>query len=178
MRAFIAVSILAALVFVATSARAAGCICSPDPFESRWSKVTTVFTGTVTGIEELHEYLRKGNANDIPVKVTLKVTERFKGGAKKDETFVLHTSLTRDTCTGHPFEKDGEYLVWAYKRAESTYESWSLYNMPSGSFDVGGLCGGTKKLSDAGNEVAAIRKKLDDQPEEKPKGMFDSMFGN
>lgn len=178
MRGFAIISILAAVAFAATTAYAASCTCSPDPFEKRWAKVSAVFTGTVTEIVEMHEYLRKANANDIPVKVTLKVTESFKGAAKKDEIFLLHTSLTRDTCTGHPFEKGGEYLIWAYKRAESTYEAWSLYNMPSGSYDVGGLCGGTKKMTDAASDLAVIRKKQDELPAEKPKGMFEKMFGN
>ena len=180
MRVFAAVSILVALLAGAQAARAASCICSPDPFENRWNKVNTVFTGTVQSIDEMHEYLRKANANDIPVRVTMKVTESFKGAAKKDEKFELLTSLTVDTCTGHPFEKGGEYIVWGYRREEGAYEAWSLYNMPSGTYDVGGLCGGTKKLSDekATAEIALIRKKLEDQAEEKPKGLFEKMFGN
>jgi hypothetical protein len=180
MRIFAVVSIFAALMAAALPARAASCVCSPDPFDNRWRAVSTIFTGTVESIDEMHEYLRKANAHDIPVKVVLKVTERFKGAATKGETFVLHTSLTVDTCTGHPFEVGGEYLVWAYRRDEGVYETWSLYNMPSGSYDVGGLCGGTKKMSaaEASAEIAVIRKKLEEQAAEKPKGLFGTLFGN
>jgi hypothetical protein len=180
MRVFAGISILVALMAVTLPARAASCVCSPDPFENRWRAVNTVFTGTVESIDEMHEYLRKTNAHDIPVRVTLKVTDRFKGAAKKGETFMLQTSLTVDTCTGHPFEVGGEYLVWGYKREEGVYETWSLYNMPSGSYDVGGLCGGTKNMSDAkaADEIALIRKKLEEEAEEKPQGLFDKMFGN
>ncbi|TAL37173.1 MAG: hypothetical protein EPN97_05775 [Alphaproteobacteria bacterium] len=180
MRVFAVVFILVALMALATAARAAGCICSPDPFENRWRAVSTIFTGTVQSIDEMHEYLRKVNSNDIPVKVVLKVKERFKGAAKKDGTFTLQTSLTVDTCTGHPFEVGGEYLVWGYRRDEGVYETWSLYNMPSGTYDVGGLCGGTKKMSDAASaaDIALIRKKLEELAAEKPKGFFEKMFGD
>ena len=182
MRLIAVLSLLAVLMLGSPAARAAGCTCSPEPFRNRWNAVDAVFTAHVVGIKELHQYIRKGNANDIPVSVLLKVTERFKGPdtVKKDSGFELLTSLTRDTCTGHPFEEGKDYLVWAYKRQEEKFDATSLYNMPAGSYDVGGLCGGTKAMSEAEavKEVAVIREKLAEEPEEKPSGLFDRMFGN
>lgn len=182
MRLIAVFSILAALLLAAPPLRAEGCTCSPDPFESRWNAADAVFTGTVIEIKELHQYIRKGNANDKPVSVLLRVNDKFKGPdtLAAGSGFELQTSLTRDTCTGHPFEKGKDYLVYAYQRSPDKYDPTSLYNMPSGSYDVGGLCGGTKALTNdqAVSEVAQIRKKLVDEPEEKPRGLFDRMFGN
>lgn len=182
MRLIAMFSILAVLVLAAPAARSEGCVCSPDPFENRWNKADAVFVGTVVKIEEKREYLRKDNANDMPVSVILRVDERFKGPdtVAKDRGFQLQTSLTRDTCTGHPFEQDKQYLVFAYQRSPDKFDPTSLYNMPSGSYDVGGLCGGTKNMKNdqAIAEVAKIRKKLAAEPEDKPKGLFDRMFGN
>jgi hypothetical protein len=174
-------SILFALTLASSAARAEGCSCLPDPFQKRWDAADAVFTATVIQIDELTKYIRKGNANDIPVNVLLKVDESFKGtAAKPGHGFELQTSLTKDTCTGHPFVKGKEYLIFAYQRSENAEAATSLYNMPAGSWDVGGLCGGTKDISTsaASDEIALIRKKLADKPEEKATGLMDRMFGN
>lgn len=179
MRLIAIFSILVTLTLSALAAQAAGCACSPDPFENRWNKADVIFKGTVVKIKELPEYVRKGNANDMPVSVILRVDEKYKGKAKVGGGFELETSLTRDTCTGHPFEEKQQYLIFAYQRADDTFEPWSLYNMPIGTYDVGGLCGGTKKIdAAAGDDMSAIQKKLAEEPEEKPsKNLLDNMLG-
>lgn len=182
MRLIAVLSMLFLFALGAPAARAAGCTCSPDPFEDRWDAADVVFTATVVEIKVLHEYLRKDNANDMPVRVRLRLIDKFKGPAslRTNGGFELQTSLTRDTCTGHPFEEGKNYLVYAYRRNDETFEATSLYNMPARTYDVGGLCGGTKILTDAAAiaEVARIRKKLSEEPEEKPKGLMDKIFGN
>src|SRR5262249_19342638 len=143
-------SILLTITLASSAARAEGCSCLPDPFQKRWDAADAVFTATVVEIDELTKYIRKGNANDIPVSVLLKVDESFKGSAAKPgHGFELQTSLTKDTCTGHPFVKGTEYLIFAYQRNDTTAAITSLYNMPAGTWDVGGLCGGTKDMSTA-----------------------------
>ncbi len=180
MRFIAAISVLFALILSAAEAHAEGCSCSPDPFEKRWGAADAVFTATVVEIKEQTKYIRKGNANDLPVTVLLRVDESFKGPASKGHAFELWTSLTKDTCTGHPFEKDKQYLVFAYQRSDQTYAPWSLYNMPSGTYDVGGLCGGTKNIADpaTSEEIEKIRKKLAAEPKDKSGSFMDRMFGN
>lgn len=125
----------------------AACACAPRPLEARWKEATAIFTGTITSIEVIKIQVQRGNV-DLPVKVKLAVDDVYKGELKSGETFELQTSLTRETCTGHPFEDRRKYLVFAYVRSEDTVEDWSLYPLPSGTYDVGGLCGGTKDMDD------------------------------
>lgn len=146
------------------------CVCTPDSFENRWAVADAVFTGTVTGIRVIEERVEYG-ARDLPVEVTLQVNAPYKNAAE-ETPFVLMTSLTRDTCTGHPFAEGEKYLVFAYMRKAETYELWSRYNFPSGTYDVGGLCGGTKAFSDpaTGEDLKKIAREIDAAEEEKPLG--------
>lgn len=121
------------------------CTCMPDTFDNRWRDAEVVFAGTLRKMEQSKEY--PALDEDIPLEATFVVDDAYKG-IKTGESFTLHTSLTRRTCTGHPFEPWGKYVVFAYRRKTETFEYWSLYNFPSGTYDVGGLCGGTKKLTD------------------------------
>lgn len=127
------------------------CQCLPQPLDWRWNGAAAVFTGTVTGIETVTEWVQRGN-DDIPVKVTFRVDEGFKG-VEKGKTFLMHTNMQKHTCTGYAFEEGKPYLVFAYVRKEESYERWSQYGFPSGTYDVGGLCGGIKPLD--GAETAA-----------------------
>lgn len=135
--------------FYPTSAGADGtdkCTCTPNTPEKRWQEADAVFIGTVESITVSKEF-RSVAFVDPPVEVTLLVDEGFKG-ATSGGKFVLKTSLTRETCTGHPFEPWKKYIVFAYRRTAEELEPWSLYNYPSGTYDVGGLCGGTKPITD------------------------------
>lgn len=148
-----AVLLLLVLLLVSAPAAAredrpdAKCVCAPAKFDSRWKHATVIFTGTVKTIEVIKIQVQRGNV-DLPVRVELAVDDVYKGKIKSGAAFELQTSLTRETCTGHPFEKGRKYLVFAYQRAEDAVEDWSLYPLPSGTFDVGGLCGGTKDMDD------------------------------
>lgn len=124
------------------------CTCTENTFDNRWNGAEAVFAGTVQKVEIVEKHVQYGN-KDVPIEVSLYVDEAYKG-AKTGGKFTLHTSLTHETCTGHPFRRGERYLIFAYLRREDTYELWSLYNFPSGTYDVGGLCGGTKEASDLG----------------------------
>lgn len=136
------------------------CQCMPQPLGWRWENAGAVFTGTVTHIEVVTEWTQRGN-DDIPVKVSVRILEGLKG-VEKGQTFLLHTNIQKHTCTGHPFEKGKDYLFFAYERKAEIYESWSQYDFPSGTYDVGGLCGGVRLLDAPG--VAAEMEELKAKP--------------
>ena len=145
---------------------APGCNCLEASFPTRWAGAGAVFTGTVEDIAQDPKFLHPG-AVDAPVQVTFRVAEAFKGveipaKGEKDEarTFVLHTSLTRETCAGYPFERGRKYLVFAYARTAGAFEYWSLYPYASGTYGTGGLCGGIKPFEDSGKDLAEIAAAL------------------
>lgn len=161
----------------ASPALAQKCACTEADLQSRYATADAIFTGTVSDIHTIEKYVEYGN-KDLPVEVTIEVDESFKK-AQAGKPFVLKTSLTRDTCTGHPFEKGKRYLVFAYMRRAETFEYWSLYLFPSGTYDVGGLCGGTKLFDDAqsAQDIAQIRALQEAQPEKK-RSLKDLIFNN
>lgn len=149
------------------------CQCLPQPLGWRWDNAVAVFSGTVTEIETVTAWVQRGN-DDIPVKVTFSIDENFKG-VEKGKKFVMHTNMQKYTCTGYAYEKGKPYLVFAYERKEETYERWSQYDFPSGTYDVGGLCGGIKPLEgeEAATEIEEIKSKpKDDKVLEEKDGVF------
>lgn len=158
------------LLFLEISA-AEACHCARGSFNARWQEADVIFRGTVKEINVDHR--RHLNAyDDKPVEVTFDVSGYFKGGIGKmteflldrpiangkeilevgryavperdeDKNFILQTSLQNLTCMGYPFKEGEDYLVFAYLRKEGAGNRWSLYHYPSGSYGVGGLCGGT-----------------------------------
>ncbi len=180
---FLFVTLCLSLLFtlpIAAVAEAKGkdkCICSPNSFSSRWNEANAVFVGTVDTITVAEKYVQYGNT-ETPVEVSLSVNDAYKG-TKIGDTFLLHTNLAIETCTGHPFEEKQKYLVFAYKRSEDKYEVWSMYNFPSDTWDVGGLCGGTKLFTDAAtsedlNEIAKMS--APPAPEKKQPGFMNKLF--
>ena len=161
-------------VFAAQQAFAA-CTCDPAPLETRWRNADAIFTGTVEKISTIEKYVQHAN-RDLPVKIVIRPDVFYKGDST-GETFTLHDSLTFDTCTGHPFEAQGEYLIFAYLRRAETYEHWSLYNFPSGTYGVGGLCGGTQSMKnpDAKKDIEGIKNILA-RPQPEKKGLTDYLF--
>lgn len=134
------------------------CLCETADIDARWRAAGAVFDGTVEEIRPVARYAPKPGM-DPAVEVVLRVGEAFKGAAT-GEAFTLHTNLTKSTCMGHPFEQGESYLVFAYKRPAETRETRSLYNFPSGTWDVGGLCGGTQTLKNAtAGEILTLRLK-------------------
>lgn len=159
---YLAIALLAARPAGATQA----CTCAEEPLARRWADATAVFTGTVTAITPARAFSRKtpaaagfksGGEADPPVTVTLQIDESYKGGQAAHDSFTLHTSLNRYTCMGYPFETQGKYLVFAYQRADFKSSRQSLYNFPAGTFDVGGLCGGTKPFEQAAEDLQNMR---------------------
>lgn len=140
------------------------CNCTEKAESSRWNEAFAVFTGTVREIEVIEKEVQYGN-DDLPVKVTLAINDGYKN-AKAGEEFVLHTNLARKTCMGHDFVLNRKYLVFAYERKQEVYETWSLYNFPSGTFDVGGACGGTKDLEDPRviDDARFIKQQIEKKP--------------
>ncbi len=133
------------------------CQCMEQPLPRRWEDSQAVFTGTVTDIELVKQWTQRGN-NDIPVIVTVTVDEGFKA-VEKGNIFKFHSNQHHDTCMGADFEKGTSFLFFGYERREQFYEQWSLYDFDTGTFDTGGLCGGTKRMDDAltAPEIEAIK---------------------
>lgn len=169
--------VLALLLFIAAPVRAENpapaaapaatkdvCNCTEKDENSRWHDAAAVFTGTVAEIKVIEKEIQYGN-EDLPVEVTLLINDGYKN-AKPGDKFVLHTNLARKTCMGHAFEVSRKYLVFAYARKEEVYEPWSLYNFPSGTYDVGGACGGTKDLEDPRtlDDAKFIKEQLKKKP--------------
>lgn len=162
MRLVLLTALLLATVPAAAPAMAAKrdnkpvCSCTPVELAQKISAADQIFTARVERIADRSDMAQPGR-DDPPVEVHLVVSEVFKGlpdGAKKA---VLHTSLTRVTCTGHPFVAGREYLVYGYRRLASSYEDWSLYDFPTGTVGTGGLCGGTAPMGTA-QSAAEIAK--------------------
>lgn len=135
------------------------CTCAADTLERRWDASVAVITGTVTDIKVVDKYVRYGS-KDLPVEVTLQVNDVYKG-KEIGKTFTLFTSITKVTCTGHPFELGKKYLIYAYQRQDAKFERWSLYEFPTGTYDVGGLCGGTQPFDEVAlaQELAEIKER-------------------
>lgn len=137
-------ALLGAIPMAALAKQAAPvtCSCLPADVDTRIADADRIYVGTVRSIEVVESMVEPGR-KDPPVIVTFDVDEAFKDSGKKEE---LHTSLTRLTCAGFPFEEGKTYLVYAYKRLASTYEKWSLYDYKTGTLGTGGLCGGTQEI--------------------------------
>lgn len=141
------------------------CLCAPPSFEDRFRLADGVFTGKITNIEIVQERAER-NVADTPVKVTIDVDKGYK--AVPDHVqFILNSNMNVNTCMGYKYETGKSYLFYVYMRRPETAEEWSLYDYPSGTYDVGGICGGTVPLNEAGTvpEIETIKEKLDDNPE-------------
>ena len=78
------------------------CTCLPPDLETRALQAERIFLGTVRSIETVETMIQPGR-KDPPVIVTFDVEEGFKDASNTQQ--VLHTSLTRVTCAGYPFEE-------------------------------------------------------------------------
>lgn len=154
--AFFIFYLLASALSAVAEERKSTCSCTMASLESRFEKADVIFKGTVTAIQNVLR-LQDTKFPDEPIKVFVTVDEAYKG-LKKEKTFILHTSYPRYTCGGFPFETGKEYLIFAYERKSGKYDAASLYRFPIGSYEVGGLCGGTQKIENATDEIEAIKK--------------------
>jgi hypothetical protein len=142
------------------------CTCLERPVEARFRDATAIFTGTVQDIVAQDQVTRGRSGRwtkrliqaDLPVAVTLNVDKAYKGVAADKKDFTLHTSLTQYTCAGYPFKKGESYLVFAYRRGDTGTDSAALYSYPPDTFEVGGLCGGTKEIGKASADMDWMQK--------------------
>lgn len=172
MRTLTAIFLLIALALPADAAQQrTKCTCMPDTLEKRWEASGAVFTGTVSEAVEVKEWSQRGNA-DLPLVVTVKVDEGHKG-VEKGNTFKFYTNKHVNTCMGADFEIGKSYLFFAYQRVPDIYERWSLYDFPSGTYDVGGLCGGTR----ASDDPAAIAEIAEFSKLAKPENLLPARDG-
>lgn len=141
------------------------CLCAAIPFEDRWEKSDAVFTGVVTDIKVVKTRIVHGSS-DLPVVVLVTVDKGYKG-AFDHAAFLLYTNMNVDSCMGYDYKIGGKYLFYAYMRRPEIREAWSMYNFPSGTFDVGGLCGGTAPVEAASAiaDLAAIPAKVAADPD-------------
>lgn len=146
---------LAAAALLPGTARA--CQCVIPAFETRWKSSDAIFTGTVTAITPIEKF-RKSPLDEMPVRVDIAIDQIYKGQLDK-KTLELHTSLNTHTCTGYAFKTGESYLIYGYQRKAETFERWSFYNFPSGTWDIGGLCGGTTPLAEAKADIVKLKKK-------------------
>lgn len=149
------------------------CQCMEAPLKTRWTAAQAVFTGTVDDIKEVKEWAQRGY-EDTPVIVTMTIDEAIRG-VEAGKLFKLYTNINRFTCMGAKYEKGKKFLVYAYERKAEIYERWSLYDFDSGTYDVGGLCGGTKAMDDEATtpelvEIRALPK--DDKMVPEQDGVF------
>ena len=140
------------------------CLCLPPSFETRWQQADAVFTGIVNSITVVPERVERSNA-DLPVSVNITVDKGLK--AVGDHIgFILDSNISVSTCMGLDYKVGQKYLFYVYMRKPESAEAWSLYDFPSGTFDVGGTCGGTQPIDSdvAVKELALIDEKRDDDP--------------
>ncbi len=148
----------AALAFLITLPDMAwACQCVMPEFNMKWKTADAIFTGKVTAITPLEQF-RKSPLDEMPVKVDLAIIQHYKG-LPEEKVISLHTSLNDHTCTGYAFKTGESYLIYGYQRKAETYERWSFYNFPSGTWDIGGLCGGTLPLAEAGADIAKLKSR-------------------
>lgn len=149
--------VLFAAAILLLAGAASACQCVPPTFETKWKTADAIFSGTVTAITPIEKY-RKSPLDEMPVRVDIAITTLYKGSFDK-KTIELFTSLNTHTCTGYAFKTGESYLIYGYQRKAETYERWSFYNFPSGTWDIGGLCGGTVPLAEGKADIVRLKKK-------------------
>jgi MYXO-CTERM domain-containing protein len=122
-------ALLAALAVRASVAEACSCVPPPEP-RLEMQRSGAVFIGTVTSIEPA------GGA----VRVELSVDRSFKGA--RDGAFTVRTAADAATC-GFPFAEGESYLVYTWRP-------------PDGDEHGVSLCGRSRPLERAGDDVAAL----------------------
>jgi hypothetical protein len=135
---------IATSLLVLTANAASACKCIPTTPEQSFETAKKVFSGKVVDVVEQSPTEQganrgKGDPNFLNgAKVTFEVSEVWKGNHKRQ--LVVMTSDSSASC-GYSFEKGKEYLVYA------SGEEAKLQT---------GLCSGTKSLSDAQADLAAL----------------------
>lgn len=116
-------------------------------------KADAVFSGKVTNVKYLDDPER--GSPEPRIIVTFDVYESWKGPLTKEIT--LHTVFNKWSGNGYFFSKDGEYLVFAYKRKNKKNIFSKLFGGPEEVYDVK-LCNGTQFL----NRAQTLIEQLDE----------------
>lgn len=117
------------------------CWCRSQPICVLANNASAIFTGKVLKITN-NENLPDGEISFSPKQTILfQIKENF-SGEKYPETIEIQTGGEWD-CDYFSFKQDSEYLVFAYKTEQGFHT---------------GLCGGTKWISKAGEDIEYLRK--------------------
>jgi hypothetical protein len=109
MRILILIVIIVSMLALETdTAYACSCVL-PGPPDEELANATAVFTGKVVSLSKPVDFGPISSAD--PIKVTFQVYEVWKGSVSLTTT--ITTSRSSASC-GYPFQKGGEYIVYAY----------------------------------------------------------------
>jgi hypothetical protein len=128
------------LIISTNNSFATSCAFSLEPKEL-FKRNDSVFVGKV--IELSSEKVGTLNPKS---RATFAVQSILKGRVNKTITIV--------TSVGMEFVKGNDYLVYAYKTTKENY----LYKYEEGEYATDTVCGGTKELSLAGNDLKQLSK--------------------
>lgn len=131
------------LIFVMCISKSAyACECKPLDVKEKFSRANDVFIGEVRSINHIEndsEYVE----NWGPKEVEFAVLEILKGAGKNSMT--IRTKRSSAAC-GYHFKEFEKYLVYTSLNADDNNRTWV------------GLCGGTKPLDSAQENLAEIEK--------------------
>lgn len=116
-------------------------------------KADAVFSGKVTKLKYLDDQER--GSPEPRIIVTFDVYESWKGPLSKQIT--LHTVFNKWSGDGYFFTKDGEFLVFAYKRKNKKNIITKFLGGPDEVYDVK-LCNGTQFLNRADKLIKELGK--------------------
>lgn len=131
--------LLATSLLVLNANPASACSCIRSTPQQNFARASTVFSGRVIDIQpSLFNEQRSINERRANPKIRFEVSRVWKGKLER-QSFVM-TSGSSASC-GYAFQKGKEYLVYASEQ-DSTLQT--------------GLCSGTKLLSEAQSDLAAL----------------------
>jgi hypothetical protein len=124
--------LLGTSLFVLSANAALACSCAPTTPQQSLERSNAVFSGKVINVAKF------SNSSESGVRVTFDVSKVWKGTNK--QKLVVTTSDSSASC-GYSFQEGKEYLVYASSQ-ENKLQT--------------GLCSGTKSLSEARTDLAAL----------------------
>lgn len=116
-------------------------------------KADAVFSGKVTRVKYLDDPER--GSPEPRIIVTFEVYQSWKGPLSKEIT--LHTVFNKWSGDGYFFTKDGEFIVFAYKRKNKKNILTRFLGGPDEVYDVK-LCNGTQFLNRADKLIKELGK--------------------
>lgn len=132
--------LLLASVYVFKPTEVLACSCAEPPsVEESLKYKTAIFTGKVIRLEQPKPEEDGSISSAAPVKVTLEVTEVWKGELGKETD--IYTAMDGASCGYGGFELDQEFIVFTYGKPDRLET---------------GMCEGNKPISKAGKELTAL----------------------